>query len=60
MIYRNKNRAGRASNVVFGMLEVLDGLVRVCSLGFLHTALLTNYSRRQARRAINALKEGIS
>ena len=34
MIERNLNQAGRRANVLFGIAEVLDGLVRVCSAGF--------------------------
>ena len=49
MIRRNRHPAGKVSNIVFGVLGILDGLVRACSLGYLHTDLLLNYSKRQAR-----------
>lgn len=57
MIERNKHPAGRLSNMVFGCAAVCDGLVRVVSLGFLHTRLTLNWSRRQAKRAIRKPKK---
>jgi RNase P protein component len=51
MIERNLNQAGRRANVLFGIAEVLDGLVRVCSAGFLHTRLCLIISRWQVKRA---------
>ena len=56
MIQRNKHSAGRLSNVVFGLMQVGDGLVRVLSLGFAHSTLVLDYSRRQARLAIQKQK----
>ena len=51
MIERNLHRAGRRANGLFGFAEVIDGLVRVLSLGFLHTRLTLIVSRWQVRRA---------
>lgn len=51
MIERNKHPAGRLSNMVFGSAAICDGLIRVLSLGFLHTRMTLNWSRYQAKRA---------
>lgn len=51
MIERNLHAAGRRANVLFGVAELVDGLVRVLSLGFLHTRLTLIVSRWQMRRA---------
>jgi len=56
MIERNRNPAGCLSNIVFGVASLLDGLVRVVSLGWLHTRLPVNVSRWQAKSHIKALK----
>ena len=51
MIERNLHAAGRRANVLFGVAEVIDGLVRVLSTGFLHTRLTLIVSRWQMRSA---------
>lgn len=51
MIERNLNAAGRRANVLFGVVELVDGLVRVLSLGFCHTRLCVIVTRWQVRRA---------
>jgi hypothetical protein len=51
MIERNLHAAGRRANVLFGAVELVDGLVRVLSLGFFHTRLTLIVSRWQVRRA---------
>ena len=51
MIERNLNAAGRRANVLFGVVELVDGLVRVLSLGFFHTRLCLIVTRWQVRRA---------
>ena len=56
MIDRNLNAAGRRANVLFGVAELIDGLVRVFSLGFLHTRLTVIVSRWQMRRALRAFQ----
>lgn len=58
MIQRNKHSAGRLSNVVFGLAQIGDGLVRVLSLGFAHSTFSMDVARRQALRAIQAVKAG--
>lgn len=44
-IQRNLHPAGRINNIGFGLCAIVDGLVRVLSLGFLHTTLTVNYTR---------------
>lgn len=51
MIHRNRHPTGCVSNMVFGLCAIADGLVRVFSLGLLHTNLCLAYSKRQARLA---------
>ena len=56
-IERNLHPAGRVSNIKFGLAQVADGIVRVLSLGYLHTSIPVTVSRNQARRMIAKLKE---
>lgn len=58
MIERNLNAAGRRANVLFGLVEVIDGLVRVLSLGFCHTRLCLVVTRWQVRRAFQNRRTG--
>lgn len=51
-IRRNLHPAGRVSNIGFGLCEVADGLVRVFSLGFLHTTATLDHARNASRKAI--------
>jgi hypothetical protein len=51
-IERNLHHAGRVSNMIFGLCSIGDGLVRVLSLGFLHSTLTLDYAREQARKRI--------
>ena len=53
---RNKHPASRAWNVLFGLAQVVDGLVRALSLGFLHTRFPVNVSKRQALHSIRNTK----
>lgn len=48
-ISRNLHPAGRGWNALFGAAQLVDGCVRVLSLGFLHTTLPLTVSRNQAR-----------
>ena len=50
-IQRNQNQAGRVWNMVFGLACVVDGLIRLVSLGFLHTTLCLDVARKQAKIA---------
>ncbi len=56
VIQRNRNPAGKLSNIGFGLCNICDGLVRVLRLGFLHSTLALDYSREQARRAFRKAK----
>lgn len=56
MIHRNRNPNGHLWNLGYGLLEVLDGLVRVASLGLLHTSLCMNYSRWGVKRHFAKLR----
>ena len=47
-IERNKNPAGRLNNIAFGLCCIGDGLVRVLSLGFLHSSLTLDHARETA------------
>lgn len=53
MIEINRHPTGRSGNLLFGSCEIIDGIVRVISLGFLHTRLLSTVTGWQARRMIN-------
>ena len=56
MIQRNRNPAGRIGCIVFGLAQLLDGMVRVASGGFFHTTAPLAVSRGQTRRHIQNLK----
>lgn len=47
MIEINKNAAGRFANILFGVASFIDGIVRIGSLGFLHTQLPLEVRRIQ-------------
>ena len=49
-IERNKNPDGRVSTFLYGIVEILDGVVRVLSLGFLHTDFCVRYSGYLAKK----------
>lgn len=57
MIERNKHPSGRLSNMLFGLAEVVDGLVRVVSFGFAHTRLTLIVSKWQTKKHIESLKK---
>ena len=52
MIEQNKNPAGKAYNILFGLACIVDRTIRVLSLGLYHTRLPLTVSRWQAKRAI--------
>lgn len=54
MIEINKHPSGRISNIGFGLCSIADGLIRVFSLGFLHSTFALDYARNQARRRFQA------
>lgn len=55
-IERNRHPAGRRWNFAFGAAEVVDGLVRVLSFGFLHTRWPVDVSRKQTEAMFRKLK----
>lgn len=57
MIERNKHVDGRILNIVFGLCAIADGLIRVLSMGFLHTTLTLDYARNQVKRRFEKMKE---
>jgi hypothetical protein len=52
MIQVNKHPTGRLSNIGFGFMQLGDGIIRILSLGFLHSQFTLEYARRQAKRRI--------
>lgn len=57
MIERNKNPVGRIGNMLFGICAVGDGLVRILSLGRLHTRFCSECTKCQTIRRFKKLKE---
>lgn len=57
MIERNRHPAGRLYNMLFGLCEVADGLIRVVSLGYLHSRLPLTASKKAVERHIAQLKK---
>ena len=49
MIELNKNPAGRIWNMIFGLCCIIDGLIRLVSLGFLHTKLPMGFASLQVK-----------
>lgn len=52
IICRNKNPAGKLYNMVMGLSNVFDGLVRLLSLGFFHTDIPITVSRLQVEHMV--------
>jgi hypothetical protein len=55
-VYQNKNPSGRLNNMGFGLSAVIDGLIRVLSLGYLHTTFTLDYARNTAKNRFVKLK----
>ncbi len=55
--FRNKNLSGKVFNMVFGLAEILDGLVRILSLGFLATSLPVTCSGLGVKSHLKKLKK---
>ena len=53
----NKHKSGRIGDVSFGILGVIDGIVRILSFGFLHTDLQPRRARNSAARNIAKQKK---
>lgn len=58
-IYRNMNPAGYWHNMVFGLCEAVDCVVRVVSFGRYATNLTSEHSRLMTQRHIAKLKQDI-
>lgn len=56
MIERNRHPVGRIGNVLFGLAQLGDGLVRVVSLGWCHTRLCLAVTKWQTRKHLQRLK----
>ena len=56
MLFLNKNPAGKISNMVFGILEIVDGIVRVLTFGFIATEFNLRFTRWTAKNHIQKLK----
>jgi len=52
-IYVNKSPHGKVSSIGFGFNQILDGLVRVVSFGFLCSTFALDHARETARSKIN-------
>ena len=57
IIHVNKHRDGKVGNMCFGVLGILDGIVRLFSFGFLHTDLQLRWARNSAARSITKQKK---
>ena len=57
MIRRNYHFYGRGFNILFGLCEIADGLVRVVSLGYLHTHLTVTLSKKAQGKYIARQKK---
>lgn len=53
-IERNRNMDGRVSTILYGIVEILDGVVRVLSLGFLQTDFCVGYTGYLAKKRIES------
>jgi len=56
MIERNRNLAGKSYNMLFGLCNIADGLVRIFSFGQFHTNLPIRVSRYQAKIQSNKVR----
>jgi hypothetical protein len=56
IIQRNRHASGRLGNMLFGVAQIADGIVRLLSLGFLHTRVPLELSRLQAKRVIERMR----
>ena len=57
MIQRNKHFSGRIGNITFGLCSIADGLIRVFSLGFCHTTLTLDLTRKQTKKRFVQLRK---
>jgi len=57
MIYKNKNICGYTHNIVFGIVECLDGLLRIVSFGRLCSTMVIDCARTAVKKHFQKLKE---
>ena len=57
-IYVNKNPAGKISNLTFGICQIIDGVLRIFTFGWLASTLTLDHSRKQAGKNIQKLRNG--
>ena len=56
-IYINRHPRGYWNNVEFAVCQLLDGLIRVFSLGILASTFSLDQTRRSAKRSIEEAKK---
>lgn len=57
MIFKNKNPSGKLWNILFGLAQFVDALVRILSLGYFCTNYCVTVSRHMTQYHINNLKK---
>ena len=55
-VFLNKNPSGKLSTVVMGVCQIVDGLVRILSLGYLSTRLPLDYASFSIKRHFEKLR----
>lgn len=55
-MFINKNPTGNFTNILMGLAEIVDGLVRILSLGYLATTLPLDVSRYMVLKNITKMK----
>ncbi len=56
MVERDRHPAGKLFNMLFGVCEIADGLIRVVSLGYLRSTLPLTVARSAAEKLITSRK----
>ena len=59
-VERNRHPAGKLFNMLFGVCQVADGLIRLVSLGYLHTRLPATAARKAAEKLISRQKAALT
>lgn len=57
MLYRNKNPAGLLGNMLYGLAQITDGIVRIITFGTVATKLPLIVTRRQTQNHLKQLKK---
>ncbi len=55
-MFINKNPSGKFTNILMGLAEIVDGLIRIISLGYLATTLPLDVSRYMVLKNIAKMK----